>query len=313
MEGQRHKKVIGFQAFIIILITFIVITLTMVGFLQVKKNKVVQVNKMLHTEQQKNNKLQVELQKLNKQNEQIKIQMEQLEQELQKKIDELESQNKQEDQINIEDQKPKQKVAYLTFDDGPSDNTIEILNFLKENNISATFFVTGNEYRMDIYKRIVDEGHTLGNHTYGHDYNKIYSSTEAFFEDVEKLNDLLEEATGQRSKILRFPGGSNNTISRHAGGNGIMEAMRKEAKEKGYKFFDWNVDSADASKSKQSMDVIINSVIGGAQYTEQAVILMHDAPAKTTTVDALPQIVDGLKKQGFIFKSIDMNTPEVQF
>lgn len=313
MERQRQRKVVGLGAFITIFTAFLVITLVMVGFLQIKQNEVVEVNQILHIEQQKNNELQMELQELDKQNEQIKIQVEELKQELQEKMKDLELQNSQEDQMDTQDKKPQQKVAYLTFDDGPSDNTTAILDFLKEHNIPATFFVTGNKYRLDIYKRIVDEGHTLGNHTYGHDYNQIYSSTQAFFEDVEKLNDLLEEVTGQRANILRFPGGSNNTISRHAGGNGIMEMMRNEAREKGYKFFDWNVDSSDASKSKQSMEVIVNSVIGGAQYIEQAVILMHDAPAKTTTVDALPQIIEGLKKQGFIFKNIDMDTPEVQF
>jgi len=315
MERKRQKKVVRLGAFITISVAFIAITLVMVGFLHIKQNEVIEVNQILQVEQQKNSQLQIELQEVGKQNEQIKLQIETLKQEMEETIKELESSknNQANNQIDMEEEEFQGKVAYLTFDDGPSDNTIAILDFLKKHNIPATFFVTGNQYRLDIYKRIVDEGHTLGNHTYGHDYNKIYRSTEAFFEDVEKLNDLLEDATGQRSSILRFPGGSNNTVSRHAGGSGIMELMRKEAKEKGYKFFDWNVDSLDASKGKQSMEVIVNSVIGGAQYIDQAVILMHDAPAKTTTVDALPQIIEGLKKQGFIFKGLDMNTPEVQF
>lgn len=307
MERRKQRKVVGLGAFITISTVFVVITLAMVWFLQTKRNEVIQVNQILQIEQQKSIDLQSQLEEIQKQSEQMNLQVEELKEEIEI------LQSSKAEQTNGEDKKNKQRVAYLTFDDGPSDNTIEILDFLKDHQIQATFFVTGNENRLDIYKRIVDEGHTLGNHTYGHDYNKIYRSTEAFFADVEKLNDLLEKATGQRSSILRFPGGSNNTVSRHAGGTGIMEVMRKEAKEKGYNFFDWNVDSLDASKSKQSMDVIVKSVVGGSQYTNQAVILMHDAPAKTTTVQALPQIVEGLKKQGFIFKGLDMQTPEVQF
>ena len=304
MGRRKQRKVVGLGAFITISTIFIGVILAMVWVLHAKENQVIQVNQTLEIEQQRGIDLQSELENLQKQSEQMNLQLEDLKEE----IETLQSSKAEE--TKVED---KQKVAYLTFDDGPSDNTIAILDFLKQKNIQATFFVTGNEHRLDVYKRIVDEGHTLGNHTYGHDYNQIYRSTEAFFADVEKLNDLLEKATGQRSSILRFPGGSNNTISRHAGGTGIMEVMRKEAKAKGYNFFDWNVDSSDASKSKQSMDVIVKSVIGGSQYTNQAVILMHDAPAKTTTVDALPQIVEGLKKQGFIFKGLDMETPEVQF
>lgn len=306
MKRRNQRKVVGLGAFVTISAVLIAIILAMVWFLTIKQNEIVQVNQTLQIEQQKSMDLQSELEGIQKQRETMNQQVEELKEEIEK----LQLKSSKKGEV---DTKSKEKIAYLTFDDGPSDNTVAILDYLKEHQIPATFFVTGNENRLDIYKRIVDEGHTLGNHTYGHDYNKIYRSSEAFFEDVEKLNDLLEKATGQRSNILRFPGGSNNTVSRHAGGSGIMEVVRKDAKEKGYNFFDWNVDSADASKAKQSMDVIVNSVIGGSQHTNQAVILMHDAPAKTTTVDALPKIVEGLKKQGFIFKGIDMETPEVQF
>ncbi len=300
MARRKRRQVVGLGMFVTVVTTLLIITLTMMWFINTKHNEVIQVHQLLQVEQQKNTELQTELQDVKKQSEQINRQVEELKEE----IETLQLAGSKDNQ---------QRIAYLTFDDGPSDNTVAILDFLKEQQIPATFFVIGNEYRKDIYKRIVDEGHTLGNHTYGHDYNSIYKSPEAFFKDVEKLNDLLEEATGQRSRILRFPGGSNNTVSRHAGGPNIMEVMCQEAEKRGYHFFDWNVDSLDASKAKQSMEVIVQSVVGGSQYTDQAVILMHDAPAKTTTVQALPQIIDGLKKQGFIFKGLDMNTPQVQF
>lgn len=302
---KRSRKVVGLGAFITLTFVFLIASGIFLYFFQDKVNEINEIDRYLQIERQKNEELRLQLEDTQKQNEQMNNQIEELKEqikELQLKIS------------NAQDTKVEsQKVAYLTFDDGPSDNTVAILDFLKEHDVKATFFVIGNENRLDIYKRIVDEGHTLGNHTYGHDYNKIYRSPQAFFEDVEKLNDLLESVTGQRTKILRFPGGSNNTVSRRSGGKDIMKTITLEAKNRGYRYFDWNVDSQDASKVKQSKNIIVKSVVSGAQYNNQAVILMHDAPAKTTTVEALPEMIEGLKKQGFIFKGLTMDTPEVKF
>lgn len=305
-ERNKRKRGINPAVFITFMVIFAVLSFFMLWSLQVKASEVVKTDQILQMEQQQNQELKVIIEQMEQEKEATKKQLEELKQQ----VEELELKNLSKEQSKKEE---KLKVAYLTFDDGPSGNTPKILDILKRKNVPATFFVIGNPGMKETYKRIVDEGHVLGNHTYGHEYNKIYKTPETFFADVDKLNDLLEEATGQRTKILRFPGGSNNTVSRHAGGKGIMSVMIDAVLDDGYRYFDWNVDSQDASKAKQSKDVIVRSVLNGANSTNKAVILMHDAAAKTTTVDALPEIIDGLTQKGFIFRGLDMESPEVQF
>lgn len=205
------------------------------------------------------------------------------------------------------------KRAYLTFDDGPSDNTIRILDCLKENNIKATFFVIGKDGYDDVYKRIVDEGHTLAIHSNTHDYSSIYINVSTFMEDINALADKLERITGVRPKAMRFPGGSNNTISYKYGGEELMDKLVNEVTAAGFTYYDWNVDSTDATGNNISKEAIFNSVVNGSADKTNAIILMHDAPAKGTTADALPAIIEGLKKKGFIFSGINERTPEVQF
>ncbi|OON91626.1 MAG: hypothetical protein ATN32_10300 [Candidatus Epulonipiscium fishelsonii] len=131
--------------------------------------------------------------------------------------------------------------------------------------------------------------------------------------EKNKLKDFIKETTGYDANVLRFPGGSNNTVSHKYGGSDIMSKIIPAVTEAGYVYFDWNVDSSDASKGVQDTQVIINSVLGQCQYEKSPVILMHDSPAKTTTVEALPAIVEGLKQQGFVFKNLTAQTPPVQF
>ncbi len=306
-ERKKRKQGINPKVFVTMMVIFAILSFIMLWSLQVKAKEVIQKDETLQMEQEQNKELQLEIEKIKQENEEAtKV--------LKEQIEELEILNLSKEENKKEGKKDSSiKIAYLTFDDGPSGNTPKILDILKQKEVAATFFVIGNPAMKDTYKRIADEGHTLGNHTYGHDYKKIYKSPETFFADVDKLNDLLEEATGERTKILRFPGGSNNTVSRHAGGSGIMSVMIDSVLGDGYRYFDWNVDSQDAAKGKQSKDVIVRSVLNGANHTNKAVILMHDAQAKTTTVDALPEIIDGLTQKGFIFRGLDMNSPEVQF
>ncbi|MGL4343574.1 MAG: polysaccharide deacetylase family protein [Cellulosilyticaceae bacterium] len=215
--------------------------------------------------------------------------------------------------VSIEDESASSKAAYLTFDDGPSGNTVKILDFLKANNIKATFFVLEKNGQDEIYKRIVDEGHTIALHSTDHDYSRIYSSVDSSVKDFDDLNKFIKDVTGQESKIIRFPGGSNNTISNRYGGSGLMDRIRPAVGEKGYIYFDWNVDSMDASKGVQDKNVIVDAVLNQSKYLSDAVILMHDAAAKTTTVDALPEIVEGLKQQGFVFRALTEESPVVKF
>ncbi|EJO5346123.1 polysaccharide deacetylase [Clostridium botulinum] len=206
------------------------------------------------------------------------------------------------------------KIAYLTFDDGPSKNTKKILKILKENNVKATFFVNGHPGLKHLYKAIAKDGHVIANHTYSHDYSKVYMGPENFEKDIKKLDNYIEETIGQKpSHIIRYPGGSNNTVSHSYGGPGVMQRIIPHMNKLGYMHFDWNVDSTDASAFCQRKDKIINSVLKESRYTHKAVILMHDTNPKVTTVQALPAIIKGLKEQGFIFDVINKNTTQISF
>lgn len=203
-------------------------------------------------------------------------------------------------------------TVYLTFDDGPSlKNTPAILDILKENNVTATFFVIGyDESKADIIKRMVNEGHTIGLHGMSHTYSEIYSSVDATMNNFYELDKLIRDTTnGYSSKIIRFPGGSSNTISKNYC-EGIMTEATKRAIEEGYKYFDWNVDSLDAGGAKTAEDIYQN-VIGGIKPNRNNVVLMHDAGAKENTVLALERIVDYCLENDFQVIAIDSVTPEV--
>lgn len=195
-----------------------------------------------------------------------------------------------------------QKVAYLTFDDGPSANTSIILDTLKKENIKATFFVNGREKKEDIalYKRIISEGHVLGNHTFTHQYSTIYASPEQFIEDFNRLDAFLQKEVGIRPTLYRFPGGSNSRTA-------VSSEVHAELSKKGYTFFDWNIDSRDSSGGNPSKEFITNSVLEQAKGKKKALILFHDSLAKTHTAEALPGIIAALKKQGYVF---DVLSPE---
>lgn len=199
-----------------------------------------------------------------------------------------------------------EKIAYLTFDDGPSDITPKILDILDRYNVKATFFVIGNtsEFGKRMYRNIAERGHAIGNHTFSHDYNKIYRSVVAFKKDFNKLQDLLEETIGYRPKILRFPGGSDNTVSWRVGGKRIMYEITQTMLREGYMYFDWNADSEDANRVTVSKQVIQRAAIEKSRGKKEVIILMHDNSTKMTTVEALPGIIEGLKAQGFHFRTL---------
>lgn len=211
-------------------------------------------------------------------------------------------------------QQKNAKVVYLTFDDGPSENTVKILDILDSYNIKATFFIIGKEggYAAEICRRLVSNGHSVGNHTYSHEYHDIYSNADSFWEEYQKNDDIFFEITGKHMNIMRFPGGSNNTVSERYC-RGIMKVLTKQAKEKGIVYFDWNVSSLDAEKLVQNKNVIVNAVLSGVKENKSSIVLMHDNKTKTTTVEALPIIIEELKKQGCIFKTLDENVEPIQF
>lgn len=195
-------------------------------------------------------------------------------------------------------------IIYLTFDDGPREGTTNaILDILKEEGVKATFFVTnsGPDY---LIKREYDEGHTVALHTASHNYAILYRSVEAYFNDLASVQNRVERITGSKSMIIRFPGGSSNTISRRYCQN-IMSTLTNEVLTRGYHYFDWNVSSGDAGSVKTASGVY-NNVVKNLSKTRSNVVLMHDI--KSYTKDALRDIIRYGKENGYYFEKITMDT-----
>lgn len=201
------------------------------------------------------------------------------------------------------------KKVYLTFDDGPSENTGQILDILKQYNIKATFFVIGktDQTSQDLYRRIVAEGHSLGIHTYSHRYTEVYASLDSFKNDVLSLQALLKEATGKEVYLYRFPGGSSNTVSKVP----IADCIRF-LNENGFTYFDWNVTNGDATGKKMSSEEMTACVMNDVPKVRNATILMHDGPGKQMTVTSLPMIIEQLQASGVTFAALDENAVPVQ-
>ena len=198
------------------------------------------------------------------------------------------------------------KVIYLTFDDGPSAHTPRLLDILKKYNVKATFFVTKTKY-IDTIKRAAEEGHTVAVHSASHKYKSIYASEDAFFADMNKMQSVIEELTGQKSMILRFPGGSSNTVSKF--NKGIMTRLVQAVTDKGYRYFDWNVDSNDAGGAKTA-DKVFNNVVKGIGKKTNAIVLQHDT--KGFSVDAVEQIILWGLVNGYRFEALNMESPNCE-
>ncbi len=202
----------------------------------------------------------------------------------------------QEDVRGQEDASDEENVTvrkvYLTFDDGPSSNTDNILDILDTYGVKATFFVTGKEGAKAeaSYRRIVEEGHTLGMHSYTHDYSVIYASEEAFMEDMEKLQRYLYDVTGVQSTYIRFPGGSSNKVS-----DVDMRLLITDVHEAGMEYFDWNVSSQDASSKPLTKEEILDNCLNSIERFQNCIILMHDAGSKDSTVEALPELIEHIQ------------------
>lgn len=222
----------------------------------------------------------------------------------------LAEKNKKHEELQAAFDASNKHVAHLTFDDGPSDNTLKLLDVLDQYQVKATFFVTYRKGYDEVYKEIVNRGHVLANHTFSHDYKKIYASPDAFINDVLALDNMLEKITGKApSKIIRFPGGSKNSFASSATSKEIISKLT----DLGYTFFDWNVDSADASGHNIPKNSIITNVLTGAGNVNTANILMHDTNTKYTTFEAIPEIINGLKGQGYVFKPLSADSAAIRF
>lgn len=199
--------------------------------------------------------------------------------------------------------------VYLTFDDGPSDFTPQILDILDQYGIKATFFVVhkpGDKFKQ-YYKDIVDRGHTIGIHSYTHEYENIYASVESFLDDFQKMYNFILETTDVSCSLFRFPGGSKNSFDKD-----IYLDLINEMERRGFIYYDWNVSSGDAA-SKVSTEAIINNVCSNVPKKVNSVVLMHDANNKATTVEALPTIIQTLQNQGYTFDKLSYDMTPVQY
>lgn len=206
---------------------------------------------------------------------------------------------------------PSDRV-YLTFDDGPSTAvTTQILDILAANQVKATFFVVN--YSQDtkpLIARMINEGHTVAIHGYSHDYATIYANDEAFMNNVYRLRDKLLADFGYNATIIRFPGGSSNTVSKSYN-KGIMSRLVKRVEAEGFVYFDWNVSSGDANASGLSSAQICQNVTSYLRRGRNNVVLMHDSAAKRTTAGALQDIINYGKANNYTFLPLTPGTAPV--
>lgn len=200
------------------------------------------------------------------------------------------------------------KVVYLTFDDGPGAYTQQLLDILDKYNVKVTFFVTNvnSGYEYMIAKEAA-AGHTVAIHSASHDYQKIYSSVGAYFSDLNEMSDIIYAQTGQRPKLIRFPGGSSNTVSKKYC-HGIMSELTKDVTDQGYKYFDWNVSSGDAGETT-STDAVFQNVVNGMKSHKVSVVLQHDI--KSFSVNAVERIIQWGLANGYTFLPLTTSTEDV--
>ncbi len=203
------------------------------------------------------------------------------------------------------------KTIYLTFDDGPSENTLDVLSILDKYDIKATFFMSGSETEqgMEIMKKVADSGHMIGVHSYCHDYDTIYKDVESYLDDFNNTYNIIYNATGVKPQIFRFPGGSINSYNRL-----VYRQLTSEMTRRGFVYYDWNVSAEDAS-SRATWTSIYNNVLNGIEKNsnKRAIVLMHDSAGKHTTVNTLEDIIIELKNQGYEFAPLDNTVKPVTF
>ena len=209
-----------------------------------------------------------------------------------------------------EEQTPAKDVkrVYLTFDDGPSIYTGQILDVLAANNVKATFFVIGRDKEYyDYYRRIVDEGHTIGMHSYSHVYQDVYASVESFGNEIEQLNQLIYDVTGVKSNIFRFPGGSSNNVAPLP-----IQDYIAYLNEHDINYYDWNALNGDAVTSGLTPEQLVSNIMNDVENNRDSIVLMHDLQTTHTTVESLQLLIDTLKSEGYELLPISEDTPLIQ-
>lgn len=203
------------------------------------------------------------------------------------------------------------KTVYLTFDDGVSlNNTEQVLDILKEYDVKATFFMVHNSKAGadDVIQRVIDEGHSIGVHTYSHDYEKVYQSVDSFLDDFNKMWTYLKEEFDYETKIFRFPGGSINTYNL-----AVYDQIIPEMYRRGFLYYDWNASAEDAASGGISKTQIVKSILKEVRRNDRSIVLMHDSEYMDSTVAALPEIIETLQAEGYVFKLIDDTVKPISF
>lgn len=198
-------------------------------------------------------------------------------------------------------------IVCLTFDDGPSPHTRQILDTLKKYGVKATFFIVGRsaQFHPELVLMEKEQGHRLAVHTYSHEYPKVYASVKSYLDDFHKTQDAIYAAAGEKPVIFRFPGGSVNSWNKS-----IRVPLIAETERLGYRYFDWNVSGADSAPRVTSYDIFAN-IASGVKRGRTNVVLMHDTSKKSA--DALESVIKNLQKRGYVFKTIGDDTPQVTF
>lgn len=198
---------------------------------------------------------------------------------------------------------PEGRVIFLTFDDGPGPYTKQLLQVLEKYGVKATFFVVGLEHD-DLIREIVKAGHSIGIHSVSHEYKSIYASADAYFQDLLTMQKRLRDLTGVETWLMRFPGGSSNTVSRF--NPGIMTYLTQAVQDNGFQYFDWHVDSNDAGGARKAEEVFEN-VKDGVEKRSVSIVLQHDI--KGFSVEAVEKIIVWGLENGYKFLSLDMTSP----
>lgn len=200
---------------------------------------------------------------------------------------------------------PEGKVIYLTFDDGPGKYTDDLLEILAKYDIKATFFTCGNGLP-ELVTKIYEAGHTVGIHCRNHNYKEVYASEEAYFEDLFYMQDFIYECTGERTTLVRFPGGSSNTVSSF--NPGIMTRLTEQLEQTGFQYFDWNVSSGDSGT--KDTEAILQKMISETEKRKCVMLLQH-VETRKFSLDAVEDYIVWAIDHGYTFMKVDETSPRM--
>ena len=312
MKGRKWFAIIG-----TILLVFSLVFISFFYGLVKSDPEILRLHEEIQQKNNENQKLLKQIQELKTQllNRQIEVdqlqeEKEQLNQDVDEKEKEIKELKKQIEILKKESTKKEQTVSpqkkvYLTFDDGPTTLTPNIIDTLQKYNVQATFFVIGK--RLEQYPQYSIQAYKNGNmilpHSYSHDY-AIYTTHETFYADYDKVKKAYQKTLGfEPPPIFRFPGGSSNHSSFQYGGIQYMPLLTQDIKKKGYFYIDWNVTSGDAGADYQNAQKLLDNVLTQSKGKDVLVVLFHDVSSNTATAEILPKVIEHFKKEGYQFQT----------